>query len=99
MKSILFLLKLSGIGFIFFTIFIYIEEAISYGYNDEFDVVVISIIFFIILIILKIHQIGKKYKWDNDFLFLLLVTSYKKYTNYLSSSKDRMREQLKNKDN
>ena len=89
MKSILFLLKLSGIGFIFFTIFIY----------KIINVKVISIIFFIILIILKIHQIGKKYKWDNDFLFLLLLTSYKKCTNYLSSSKDRMREQLKNKDN
>ena len=46
-----------------------------------------------------LNKIGKKYKWDNDFLFLLLLTSYKKYTNYLSSSKDRMREQLKNKDN
>ena len=96
MKSILFLFKLFCIYSIgAFTLF-FIWDINEYG-EFRYDLFILA--FVAAFFAFTTHQISKKYNWNDDYFILLIRITYKRYINYIRRSKDRMREQLKNKDN
>lgn len=91
MKSLLFLLKLFfilyGLGW-FISFFV-----ISTSYESDAPLLIVSLI--AIVIAFFIHWYSKDSKWEDDYLYLLFKTKYKKYSIKIKNSKEKMRNELK----
>jgi len=91
MKSLLFILKLFFIlyGLGWFISFI----VTSTSYESDASLFIVSLI--AIVIAFFIHWYSKDSKWEDDYLYLLFKTKYKKYSVKIKNSKEKMRNELK----
>jgi hypothetical protein len=90
MKSFLFILKLFfmlyGLGwFISFIVS-------STSHDSDASLLIVSLI--AVVIAFFIHWYSEDSKWEDDYLYLLFKTRYKKYSAKIRNSKEKMRNEL-----
>ena len=90
MRSLLFILKLFFILYGLGWFIIYIQDS---KYESDASLLIVSLI--AIVIAFFIHWYSKDSKWEDDYLYLLFKTKYKKYSVKIKNSKEKMRNELK----
>ena len=65
----------------------------STSYQSDASLLIISLI--AIVIAFFIHWYSKDSDWEDDYLYLLFKTKYRKYSTKIKNSKEKMRNELK----